>query len=293
MRSPGPIPPVAPVEQTVAPSSDREVRHADYARREDDTPSAAAEVIALFGPTGVGKTAVAIALARRCAPAARTRSRSPPTRCRSTRVWRSSTGAATPRSERELEHRLLSFVPLTDGSAPGATRSLRTREIDTLLDAGRRPIVVGGTGLYLRAALTELAAPPPAEVSASAGGGARARRARRAARTPGRARPVGGRAAAPTAAAHRARARAARRAASSGPPGRTESSCGPPTRAIRRCSPDWRWIAPRSTPDRGAGRRDGRGRAPARRARAARRGASPTARKALGFDDLLPATSNR
>jgi tRNA dimethylallyltransferase len=30
------------------------------------------------------------------------------------------------------------------------------REIDTLLEAGRRPIIVGGTGLYLRAALGEL-----------------------------------------------------------------------------------------------------------------------------------------
>ncbi len=29
-------------------------------------------------------------------------------------------------------------------------------EIDALLAAGRRPIVVGGTGLYLRAALAEL-----------------------------------------------------------------------------------------------------------------------------------------
>ena len=35
------------------------------------------------------------------------------------------------------------------------------REIDALLAAGRRPIVVGGTGLYLRAALAELDLRPP------------------------------------------------------------------------------------------------------------------------------------
>ena len=42
------------------------------------------------------------------------------------------------------------------------------REIDALLDEGRRPIVVGGTGLYLRAALAdlELRPPVPAEVRA-------------------------------------------------------------------------------------------------------------------------------
>jgi tRNA dimethylallyltransferase len=35
------------------------------------------------------------------------------------------------------------------------------REIDQLLETGARPIVVGGTGLYLRAALTELDLKPP------------------------------------------------------------------------------------------------------------------------------------
>jgi tRNA dimethylallyltransferase len=41
-------------------------------------------------------------------------------------------------------------------------------EIDEALAAGRRPIVVGGTGLYLRAALTDLSLkpPPPAELRA-------------------------------------------------------------------------------------------------------------------------------
>jgi tRNA dimethylallyltransferase len=41
-------------------------------------------------------------------------------------------------------------------------------EIDRALEAGRRPIVVGGTGLYLRAALAELSlvkAPPESEDS--------------------------------------------------------------------------------------------------------------------------------
>ena len=41
-------------------------------------------------------------------------------------------------------------------------------EIDAALAAGRRPIVVGGTGLYLRAAIAELSlvkAPPGAEDS--------------------------------------------------------------------------------------------------------------------------------
>jgi tRNA dimethylallyltransferase len=45
---------------------------------------------------------------------------------------------------------------------------LAHREVDEALAAGRRPIVVGGTGLYLRAAVAELSlvkAPPEAEES--------------------------------------------------------------------------------------------------------------------------------
>jgi tRNA dimethylallyltransferase len=46
----------------------------------------------------------------------------------------------------------------------GQYAGLAHSEIDTLLDGGNRPIVVGGTGLYLRAALADLALrPPPAD----------------------------------------------------------------------------------------------------------------------------------
>ena len=56
------------------------------------------------------------------------------------------------------------FCPSTRPSAPGEYAQLAHAEIDELLDEGRLPIVVGGTGLYLRAALTELSLrPAPAE----------------------------------------------------------------------------------------------------------------------------------
>jgi tRNA dimethylallyltransferase len=71
------------------------------------------------------------------------------------------TGAATPQEQAELEHRLLSFLPVDASFSAGAYARLAHREIDELLEAGRRPIVVGGTGLYLRAALAELDLRPP------------------------------------------------------------------------------------------------------------------------------------
>lgn len=71
------------------------------------------------------------------------------------------TGAATPAEQARLEHRLIGFVPVTDSFSVGEYMPLAHAEIDASLRAGRRPIVVGGTGLYLRAALTELELRPP------------------------------------------------------------------------------------------------------------------------------------
>lgn len=73
------------------------------------------------------------------------------------------TGAATAEEQSRLEHRLIGFVPVTESFSVGQYMPLAHREIDGALGAGRTPIVVGGTGLYLRAALTDLDLRPPAD----------------------------------------------------------------------------------------------------------------------------------
>ncbi len=125
-------------------------------------------VIAIFGPTGVGKTGVAIALAELL----RERRENPVAiNCDSLQVYEGLevlTGAATQEERGWLEHRLLSFVPVTSDFSVGDYMPLAHAEIDAALEAGRRPIVVGGTGLYLRAALAELSlekVPPESEGS--------------------------------------------------------------------------------------------------------------------------------
>src|SRR5437764_3431937 len=128
----------------------------------------ATDVIALFGPTGVGKTDVAIALA----DLLRVRKERPiAISADALQVYRgleTLTGAATEEEQARLEHRLLSFVPVESEFSVGEFMPLAHAEIDAALAAGRRPIVVGGTGLYLRAALTELSLkpPPPRELRA-------------------------------------------------------------------------------------------------------------------------------
>jgi tRNA dimethylallyltransferase len=71
------------------------------------------------------------------------------------------TGAATADEQARLEHRLVGFRRVSEPFSVGDYMRLAHAEIDSALADGRRPIVVGGTGLYLRAALTELDLRPP------------------------------------------------------------------------------------------------------------------------------------
>src|SRR5215208_910767 len=118
-------------------------------------------VVAIFGPTGIGKTAVAIALAERLRSEGED-----PVAVSADALQRYGglevlTGAPTAGERARLEHRLVGTLPLTATSSAGEYARAAHAEIDGLLAQGRRPIVVGGTGLYLRAALADLDLRPP------------------------------------------------------------------------------------------------------------------------------------
>jgi tRNA dimethylallyltransferase len=124
-------------------------------------PSPSSGIFALFGPTGVGKTAIAVALAELL----RGQGEDPvAVSADALQVYAGLeilTGVASERQRSKLEHRLVSFLPLDATFSAGQYAELAHAEIDALLASGRRPIVVGGTGLYLRAALAELDMRPP------------------------------------------------------------------------------------------------------------------------------------
>ena len=118
-------------------------------------------VLALFGPTAAGKTGVAIATAELL----RRRGERPvAVSCDALQVYRGLeilTGAATQVERDALEHRLLGVADVAEEFSAGRFARLAHAEIDSLLSEGRRPMVVGGTGLYLRAALSDLDLRPP------------------------------------------------------------------------------------------------------------------------------------
>jgi tRNA dimethylallyltransferase len=126
-------------------------------------------VLAIFGPTGIGKTDVAIALAERLSHRGE---RPVAVSVDALQVYEGLgvlTGQASPQERGLLEHRLQGFVPVTEPWTVAQHARRAHAEIDALLDQGAAPIVVGGTGLYLRAALAELELrpPPPPELRAA------------------------------------------------------------------------------------------------------------------------------
>ncbi len=124
-------------------------------------PPTDVETVAIFGPTAAGKTGIAIELAE----ALRERGEDPvAVNCDSIQVYEGLevlSGAASAEERLRLEHRLVGFVPVKQEFSAGRFAGLARGEIDSLLKLGRRPIVVGGTGLYLRAALSEIELRPP------------------------------------------------------------------------------------------------------------------------------------
>lgn len=130
--------------------------------------ASAGEPIAIFGPTGVGKTGVAIALAELL----RDRGESPlAISCDSIAVYRGLevlSGAPDAGQRARLEHRLVGVAALDEEFSAGRFAELAEAEIAAALEAGRRPILVGGTGLYMRAALTRLELRPAVEAAVRA-----------------------------------------------------------------------------------------------------------------------------
>jgi tRNA dimethylallyltransferase len=106
-------------------------------------------VLALFGPTASGKTAVAEAVADRLGGEV--------VSADSMQAYR---GLPILTAQPGRPTRLVAIWPLSHEGSVAEYAELAHAEIDGLLEHGRVPVVAGGTGLYLRAALADLHVPP-------------------------------------------------------------------------------------------------------------------------------------
>jgi tRNA dimethylallyltransferase len=107
------------------------------------------KVIAIFGPTASGKTVVAEALADTI-----------PADVISADSMQVYDGLPILTNQPERPTALVAIWPLDHEGSLGEYQRLAHAAIDDTLARGRTPVVVGGTGLYLRAALADLDLPP-------------------------------------------------------------------------------------------------------------------------------------
>jgi tRNA dimethylallyltransferase len=104
-------------------------------------------VIGIFGPTASGKSGVAESVAERLSGEL--------VSADAMQVYR-----GLPILTNQSPARLVAIWPLEQETSVGEYAPLAHAAVDEILAAGRTPIVVGGTGLYFRAALAELHLPP-------------------------------------------------------------------------------------------------------------------------------------
>jgi len=119
--------------------------------------STQAEVVAVFGPTASGKSAVAEAVAGRLA-----------TEVVSADAMQVYRGLPILTNQPPTPTRLVGIRALDEEMSVGAYAELAHHEIDALVEERGAVVVCGGTGLYLRAALADLEMPPPVAPEARA-----------------------------------------------------------------------------------------------------------------------------
>jgi tRNA dimethylallyltransferase len=120
------------------------------------SPSRLPSVLGIFGPTGSGKSAVAEEIARRI-----------PAELVSADSMQVYSGLPV-LTNQDAGVRLVAIWPLDRQGTVGEFQQLAHEAIDEIVAAGETAVVVGGSGLWFQAALTDVALPPDVPPSARA-----------------------------------------------------------------------------------------------------------------------------
>ncbi|MDN3292706.1 tRNA (adenosine(37)-N6)-dimethylallyltransferase MiaA [Streptomyces ficellus] len=114
----------------------------------------APRVIAVVGPTAAGKSDLGVHLAQRLGGEV--------VNADSMQLYRGmdiGTAKLTPEERGGIPHHLLDIWDVTETASVAEYQRLARAEIDRLLAAGRTPVLVGGSGLYVRGAIDALEFP--------------------------------------------------------------------------------------------------------------------------------------
>lgn len=112
-------------------------------------------VVAVVGPTGAGKSDLGVELARRLDGEV--------VNADALQFYRGmdiGTAKLPPEERQGIEHHLLDVLDVTEEASVAAYQEDARRIIDGVRERGRVPVLVGGSGLYVRAALDRLEFPP-------------------------------------------------------------------------------------------------------------------------------------
>jgi tRNA dimethylallyltransferase len=112
-------------------------------------------VVAIFGPTASGKSAIAVALAQRIGGEI--------VSCDAMQLYRGLpvlTNQPTPAERAAAAHHLVGVWETDHAGSVAEYAGLAHAAVDAVLLRGRTPVVCGGSGLYLRAALADMPLPP-------------------------------------------------------------------------------------------------------------------------------------
>ncbi|PGH46100.1 tRNA (adenosine(37)-N6)-dimethylallyltransferase MiaA [Micromonospora sp. WMMA1996] len=111
-------------------------------------------VVAVVGPTAAGKSALSIALAHTLGGEV--------VNADSMQLYRGmdvGTAKLTPAEREGVPHHLLDIWPVTEPASVAEYQKLARAAVDDILARGRVPLLVGGSGLYVRAVLEQFEFP--------------------------------------------------------------------------------------------------------------------------------------
>ncbi len=123
----------------------------------------APRVIAVVGPTAAGKSDLGVFLAQQLGGEV--------VNADSMQLYRGmdiGTAKLTPEERGGVPHHLLDVWDVTEAASVAEYQRLARAEIDRLLAAGRTPVLVGGSGLYVRGPSTPWSSPAPTPPSGPA-----------------------------------------------------------------------------------------------------------------------------